>query len=315
MVLKTGKEIWKKHPEKDFEDKYEISNLGRVKNIKTQNCLKEGLRDGYKSCSYYLNDSKSKGFKTHRLVARLFVDNPKPDEYKIVNHIDGDKFNNCASNLEWCSATMNNAHAIESGLKILNKRAVVVLDMEKEEPVDWFPTLSAALDATGVSPGQASLVLSGVKESAGKYFFCYDDDKDNVNMKNKTIDLLEYKQLVDMPIYLINKVGNIYSLRFKKFMKYGPHKEGSMQTTLNKNGKSCTVLAHRMVASYFLKRTDPTHNSIRFKDGNKKNFHVDNLEWCHVGGVQSPEIHYDQKYYNPKTAIPLPKVIRNRAKP
>lgn len=69
----------------------------------------------YKTVTYY--DARSKTTKSalvHRLVASAFV--PNPDKLPQVNHIDGDKFNNAASNLEWCTARHNVQHAYQTGL-------------------------------------------------------------------------------------------------------------------------------------------------------------------------------------------------------
>ena len=48
---------------------------------------------------------KNKTLFVHRIVAEYFVDNPHG--YNIVDHMDGDKTNNHASNLRWCTSSQN----------------------------------------------------------------------------------------------------------------------------------------------------------------------------------------------------------------
>lgn len=55
-------------------------------------------------------------YKVHRLVANAFVHNPMPLMYTQINHIDGDKKNNRASNLEWCDCQHNMNEAWKMGL-------------------------------------------------------------------------------------------------------------------------------------------------------------------------------------------------------
>ena len=60
-------------------------------------------------------------YMVHRLVAEGYVNNPDPTNKRYVNHIDGNKLNNCASNLEWVTIKENNVHAILTGLKVQPK--------------------------------------------------------------------------------------------------------------------------------------------------------------------------------------------------
>jgi len=100
-------EIWK--PVLGYEGHYEVSNLGRVKSLKHGKIkiLKELNRHLYLSVNLSKNDIM-RTENIHRLVAIHFV--PNPHNKTHVNHIDLDKHNNKAENLEWVTVRENTVH-------------------------------------------------------------------------------------------------------------------------------------------------------------------------------------------------------------
>lgn len=105
-----------------YEDSYMVSNYGRVrsKNMRVWGGRtfyeKKGriLKPGLGGTGYYTVSLNGKTHKVAVLVANAFIDNK--NGLDVVNHIDGDKTNDCVSNLEWVSYSQNSQHAYNSGL-------------------------------------------------------------------------------------------------------------------------------------------------------------------------------------------------------
>lgn len=86
--------------------RYSVSIDGRVRNNKTWRILSAG---GKRYLRVVLTENGvSKSFQVHRLVATAFI--PNPENKAEVNHKDGNRFNNNASNLEWTSKSENMLH-------------------------------------------------------------------------------------------------------------------------------------------------------------------------------------------------------------
>lgn len=114
-------EMWK--PIIGYEGLYEVSNMGRVRSLTrisnfrdrsgriNERVIKGRTMRPQRQKSGYLHVGLSKDgnvtqYRVHRLVAAAFVDNP--EGLYEVNHIDEDKTNNRADNLEWCDHKYNN---------------------------------------------------------------------------------------------------------------------------------------------------------------------------------------------------------------
>ncbi len=96
---------------------YSVSEYGVVLNTRTGKVLKPDLTSGgYRRVTLW--NGNYNRVTVHRLVAIHFIENP--EQYPIVNHIDGNKLNNHFSNLEWCTVSHNTRHALETGLRTLD---------------------------------------------------------------------------------------------------------------------------------------------------------------------------------------------------
>lgn len=121
-------EEWR--PIEGYEGLYEVSNLGRVRSIDriVNKHLINGkilnVRNGIYLTVTLSKNGKAKQMTIHRIVAIAFI--PNQNNYGYIDHIDGNKHNNNASNLRWvtCSMNMNNPITLEK-MKHINDGRVI----------------------------------------------------------------------------------------------------------------------------------------------------------------------------------------------
>lgn len=181
-----------------FEGLYQISNIGNVKSFDMLVIYKDGrkrLQKGRMLSSVSLRgwyplvnlckDGKKYPYLIHRLVAIHFI--PNPLQLPEVNHIDGDKTNARAINLEWCTGKQNMHHAhltglnkspaenykLKHGIKSgdYNKKRVAICDVPGI-PIKEFESISAGLSELGVNGGNGNVTrsISQKIKAYGKYW-------------------------------------------------------------------------------------------------------------------------------------------------
>lgn len=164
--------MWK--PIEGFEGRYEVSDSGEVRNLKSLRVLSpKRAGAGYLQVCLGAGNYRY----VHRLVAQAFVANPQG--LPQVNHLDGVKPNNTAENLAWCSASENARHAYATGL--LDETAckkpqrgaehhrarAVVMSSDSGHIQITYHTISSASKETGIDYSTIHGALTGKFKQAG----------------------------------------------------------------------------------------------------------------------------------------------------
>ena len=166
-------ENWR--PVKGFEHSHEVSDLGRVRTLDRPLVYKDGrsgrlagrylsgsVRDDY----IVVHLSPTKKRHVHRLVAEAFL--PATEYRQTVNHINGNKHDNRASNLEWATYAQNNNHARSTGLLNqhgencnLTKFSDDLVQAAKRVHARYKPSYRELADLFGMSPMHAWEIING----------------------------------------------------------------------------------------------------------------------------------------------------------
>lgn len=149
-------EIWSTVAE--LEGHVVVSNLGRVKRIDHHGSQSDHLFKFYTDADGYFTfgisiDGHIYSYRVHRLVANAFI--PHTDDSLEVNHIDGNKQNNCVANLEWCTKTENMQHAVALGLC--------------KNDGDCMKSINRELRSTKIECIESGLIFNSIKEAADYY--------------------------------------------------------------------------------------------------------------------------------------------------
>lgn len=145
-----------------YEGRYQVSNMGRVWSARSMRPLTSTKgAHGYLQVGLCNEDGKSKTYGIHRLVAMAFI-GELPDGCE-VNHRDGCKTNNVASNLEYVTHSQNIRHAIDvlgrelGPRKLTNSDVLAIIELlnSAQKPIEEI-----ALQFN-ISQSTISLILHG----------------------------------------------------------------------------------------------------------------------------------------------------------
>ena len=167
-----------------YEGLYQVSDQGRVKSlerniphwrggeqIRKERILKPTpIKDGYLIVDLCAG-GKRKRFLVHRLVCEAFHGNPegKPQ----VNHINEDKADNRAANLEWCTAKENINYGTRNERSAKTQSKSVVQYTLNGELVKVWPSTMEVQRQTGFSQGAVSEVANGNRKTAHGFIWKY----------------------------------------------------------------------------------------------------------------------------------------------
>lgn len=164
---------------------YQVSNYGRVRNTKTNKILKGNKgADGYIRVDLKLPNCSRKKYLVHRMVYECFVST----DYKIINHIDGNKTNNIVNNLESVSHQENMKKAANE-TNAWNFKQVAQYDLEGNY-IRTFLNASDAARAVNILP---SSMRNAIRLREGKtqgYIFKYitkDETSSTISEESRAI--------------------------------------------------------------------------------------------------------------------------------
>lgn len=87
-----------------------------------------------------------------------------------------------------------------------------------------------------------------------------------------------WKPLKNFPSYNGSSEGRIMNIKTQRIMKTHTNERGYIQVCLRKNNQQYTVKVAQVIAETFL--GERPGMDVTYKNGNRSDVSVDNLEWC-----------------------------------
>ena len=231
---------------------------------------------GYYKISLTNGDNK-KQHLAHRLVAEYFVENQDPDNFKIVDHIDGNKLNNHFSNLRWTTSSENTKNWQSQRT---NHNKIEQYDLDGNLIKTWDSSASIAKELNFNSGSLRACIHDKLKYKGSFWKYVKEDRKHQCKLD---VDLNDYVCIgtikgLDFSRYSISKDGSsIIHKITEKEITFNITEYGYKVVNLSYNQKSRKTLYVHKIINQVLKNGD-YNDTIDHVDGDTQNNSLDNLE-------------------------------------
>ena len=258
-------EIWKSS---HFSKQYEISNLGRIRYVKTGTIRQTRVKHGKKYINVNVN-GEDVPLTMSKLVLSAFRRLPILNEHS--NHINGDRMDDRIENLEWTTSSSR----IYFSRRIKSGCPIKVVYQDGRESVD-FVSISSASDELQIRP---ELISSRI----GKGFV------DDISIEENPIfpdscSEIRSLQFGDKNVYISS--DGMVKVENSAWKNPSTFDNGYIRTTLpfdedgNKHEKGKNYYMHRLMTRAFHGDTPfSDYTDVHHIDEDKSNNHPSNLQW------------------------------------
>jgi archaeosine-15-forming tRNA-guanine transglycosylase len=173
-------EIWKDI--EGYENIYQVSNLGRIRRVNQSGyrIRKQKVNKGYFLITLS-KDAIQKTFLVHRLVGLAFVDNPKMKPE--INHLDENKLNNRANNLQWVTSKENanwgtrnsriSEYVRHNPVSVCKTKRVNQICKDTKKIIATYESMGEVVRKFGYHQGNISECCSGKRREANGFLWSY----------------------------------------------------------------------------------------------------------------------------------------------